>query len=294
MNALLQPTLAVVERAAAFIRGEHGRVTAGQIEEKFLNGLVSYVDRTAEEILVAGLRELLPEATFLTEEETAPNAESNLQWIIDPLDGTTNFLFGLPHYAISVGLKADHIPVFGVICHVPRNEYYYAWQGGGAWRDGQQIRVSERAHLSNALIATGLPYYDFGRAGAYYAALQEFSRHTRGIRRFGAAALDLAYVAAGYTDAFFELGLSPWDVAAGSLLVQEAGGLVGNFTGEADFLEQKECLAGNPRVYGQLVPILTRYSKFATASEKAQVSQAAAALQADTAPADRPDPADAA
>ncbi len=256
MNALLQPTLAVVERAAAFIRGEHGRVTAGQIEEKFLNGLVSYVDRTAEEILVAGLRELLPEATFLTEEETAPNAESNLQWIIDPLDGTTNFLFGLPHYAISVGLKADHIPVFGVICHVPRNEYYYAWQGGGAWRDGQQIRVSERADLSNALIATGLPYYDFGRAGAYYAALQEFSRHTRGIRRFGAAALDLAYVACGHYDAFFEYGLAPWDVAAGVVLVQEAGGKVCDFSGGDHYLHGRELLAVNERLYEEVLGLV--------------------------------------
>lgn len=256
MEHLLQPTLAIVERAAAFIRGEQGRVTAGQVEEKFLNGLVSYVDRTAEEILVDGLHDLLPDATFLTEEETAPNAESDLQWIIDPLDGTTNFLFGLPHYAISVGLKVDHIPVFGLICHVPRNEYYYAWQGGGAWRDGQQIRVSERARLSDSLIATGLPYYDFGRASAYYAALQEFSRHTRGIRRFGAAALDLAYVAAGQYDAFFEYGLAPWDVAAGIVLVQEAGGKICDFSGGGHYLHGREIIATNGRLYEDVRGVL--------------------------------------
>jgi myo-inositol-1(or 4)-monophosphatase len=256
MQHLLQPTLAIVERAAAFIRGEQGRVTAGQVEEKFLNGLVSYVDRTAEEMLVDGLHDLLPDATFLTEEETAPNAESNLQWIIDPLDGTTNFLFGLPHYAISIGLKADRVPVFGLICHVPRDEYYYAWQGGGAWCDGRQIWVSERARLSDSLIATGLPYYDFGRASAYYAALQEFSRQTRGIRRFGAAALDLAYVASGQYDAFFEYGLAPWDVAAGIVLVQEAGGKICDFSGGGHYLHGREIIATNGRLYEDVLGVL--------------------------------------
>jgi myo-inositol-1(or 4)-monophosphatase len=207
------------------------------------------VDRTAEEMLVAGLQTLLPEAGFLTEEETVANTESSLQWIIDPLDGTTNFLHGLPHYAISVGLKSGHELVLGVICHVPLNEYYYAWQGGGAWRDGQPIRVSERAHLSEALIATGLPYYDFGRAASYYATVQDFSRQTRGIRRFGAAALDLAYVACGRYDAFFEYGLAPWDVAGGAVIVQEAGGKMCDFSGGGHYLHGRELVAVSGQLY---------------------------------------------
>jgi len=256
MNALLQPTLAVVERAAAFIRGEHGRVTAGQIEEKFLNGLVSYVDRTAEEILVAGLRELLPEATFLTEEETAPNAESNLQWIIDPLDGTTNFLYGVPHFSVSVALQSDKELILGIVHHVPADEQFYAMKGGGAWCNGERIHTSARAQMRQALMSTGFPYHNFSRAEGWFGALRQFMEQGRGARRYGSAALDLAWVACGRFDIFFEYGLNSWDVAAGALLVQEAGGKACDFSGGNDFIDKKEILATNNGVFEDALKII--------------------------------------
>jgi myo-inositol-1(or 4)-monophosphatase len=239
----------IVQETAAFIRAETGQVQAGQIEEKFLNGLVSYVDRTAEEMLVERLHSLLPEAGFLTEEETVMQKDAEFQWIIDPLDGTTNFLYGLPHFSVSVGLKAGDDLVSGIVHHVPNDELFYAWQGGGAWCNGQRIAVSRRAELRQALISTGFPYHNFSRSDGWFSALHAFMAEGRGVRRFGSAALDLAWVAAGRFDVFFEYGLNAWDVAAGAVLVREAGGRIGDFSGGGDFLSKKEMLAGNAAVF---------------------------------------------
>ncbi len=169
-----------------------------------------------------------------------------------------------------------------VIYDPSRNDLFTATKGRGAYMNERRIRVSKRTQLSQCLISTGFPFRKGDNFPAYLAMMSEVMQRTAGLRRPGAAALDLAYVAAGFTDGFFETGLSPWDVAAGSLLVTEAGGLVGNFTGESDFLEQKECLAGNPRIYGQLVPLLHKYSKFAGAGEKAEARQAADKLSLPT------------
>ncbi len=160
-----------------------------------------------------------------------------------------------------------------VIYDPTRNDLFTATRGRGAYLNERRIRVSKRTELSGCLIATGFPFRPGDNFNTYLRMMAEVMQRTAGLRRPGAAALDLAYVAAGFTDGFFETGLSPWDVAAGSLLVTEAGGLIGNFTGESDFLEQRECLAGNPRVYGQLVALLGKYSKFASAGEKASVRQ---------------------
>jgi myo-inositol-1(or 4)-monophosphatase len=253
---LTRDALPVVEQAAKFIRDEAGKVRPEQIEEKFLNGLVSYVDRGAEQLLVEGLSRLLPDATFLTEEEVIKQQESALQWIVDPLDGTTNFLHQLPHYAISVGLKAEGELVAGLVCHVPANEYYYASKGGGAWCNGRPIRVSQKPALREALIATGFPYHDFEREAAWYKAFHQLMLETRGLRRFGAAALDLAWVACGRYDAFFEYGLSPWDVAGGAVLVREAGGVVHDFSGGDSFMEKSELLAGSAAIMEPLEAII--------------------------------------
>jgi len=245
-----------VQETATFIRAETGRVQAGQIEEKFLNGLVSYVDRTAEEMLVERLSNLLPEAAFITEEETVAQQNAELQWIIDPLDGTTNFLYGLPHFSVSVGLKAGDDLVLGIVHHVPQDEMFYAWQGGGAWCNGQPIRVSSRAEMRQALISTGFPYHNFSRADEWFAALREFMAEGRGARRFGSAALDLAWVAAGRFDVFFEYGLNSWDVAAGAVLVREAGGYATDFSGGGDFIEKKEMLACNEGVFEKALKVV--------------------------------------
>jgi myo-inositol-1(or 4)-monophosphatase len=167
-----------------------------------------------------------------------------------------------------------------VVYDPTRNDLFTATKGRGAYLNDRRIRVSKRTDLKGSLISTGFPFRPGDNFNQYLTMMGDVMQRTAGLRRPGAAALDLAYVAAGYTDGFFELGLKPWDVAAGSLLITEAGGLVGNFTGEADFLEQAECLAGNPKVYGQLVSILGKYSKFASAGEKATLRQAAAEPQA--------------
>lgn len=221
-----------------------------------MNGLVSYVDREAEQMLVERLSKLLPSAGFLTEEGTVAQQAADLQWIIDPLDGTTNFLHGLPHFSISVGLKAGDELVLGVVHHVPNGELFYAWQGGGAWCDGQAIRVSNRATLRQSLISTGFPYHDFERAEAWTVAFNQFMHQCRGLRRFGSAALDLAYVACGRFDMFFEYGLSPWDVAGGAVLVREAGGQVTDFSGGAAFMDKQEILAGNDLAFAAALQIV--------------------------------------
>ena len=213
LQSLTKHTVAAVRETAAFIRAEMGKVSAGQIEEKHLNGLVSYVDRTAEEMLVESLGRLLPEATFLTEEATVENRAGDLQWIIDPLDGTTNFLYGVPHFSVSVGLKVGDQLQVGVVHHVPADECFWAWRDGGAWCNGEAIRASSRSHMRQALVATGFPYHNFDRAQGWFAALRRFMEQGRGARRFGSAALDLAYVACGRFDIFFEYGLNAWDVA---------------------------------------------------------------------------------
>jgi len=254
-----------VQETAAFIRAETSKVQSSDIEEKFLNGLVSYVDRTAEEMLVERLSRILPEAAFITEEETVAQQDAELQWIIDPLDGTTNFLYGLPHFSVSVGLKVENDLAIGIVHHVPQDEMFYAWQGGGAFCNGQSIRVSQREEMRQALISTGFPYHNFSRADEWFAALREFMAEGRGARRFGSAALDLAWVAAGRFDVFFEYGLNAWDVAAGAVLVKEAGGRVTDFSGGGDFIDKKEMLACNSAVFEKALKVVRE--KFARPDE---------------------------
>jgi myo-inositol-1(or 4)-monophosphatase len=228
---------AVLE-ASAFIQQEAVSFGADKIEYKDFNNLVSYVDKEAEKILVDRLKRVLPEAGFITEEGTAgePGDPEALNWIIDPLDGTTNFIHRLPIYCVSVGLAQGKTPIAGVIHEPNLNEVFYAWKGGGAWCNGKQINVSGVQKLSESLLATGFPYYRFEKHKVYMQILEELMQKTHGIRRLGAAAVDLAYVAAGRFEGFYEYNLHSWDMAAGVLLVQEAGGTVTDFRGGDDFL----------------------------------------------------------
>lgn len=232
-----------------YIQTEAQGFTSAMVEEKSVNQLVSHVDRTAEEKLVLGLSEILPEAGFLTEEQTIATEQKEFMWVIDPLDGTTNFIHQLPVYSISLALLHNGLPVIGVVFEPNRHELFYTWKDGGAFLNGRIIRVKQNDELRNSLLATGFPYYDFEHMQNYLNTLQEFLRATRGMRRMGSAAVDLAYVACGRFDGFFEYGLSPWDVAAGVLLVQEAGGSVSTFSGVGNPIFDREVVASSTAIY---------------------------------------------
>ena len=292
MNYLLAAERAA-RTAAEYLR-QAARPSVEQWTAKGTNDFVTEVDHASEQAIIETLLGAYPQHAIWAEESGRQHGrqDSDHVWIIDPLDGTTNFIHGFPVYCISIALRVKDRIEQAVIYDPTRNDLFTATRGRGAFLNDRRIRVSKRTQLKESLIGTGFPFRPGDNFNVYLRMMAEVMKRTAGLRRPGAAALDLAYVAAGYTEGFFETGLSPWDVAAGSLLVTEAGGLIGNFTGEADFLEQRECLAGNPRIYGQLVKILSRYSKFASAGEKAQLRQDAPRLVEDHAePAGlRPEP----
>ena len=241
-------TIQIVKLAEAFIRQESKKFTADKIEVKSLNSLVSYVDKGAEQILVDGLKKILPQAGFITEENTA-NIKAEFQWVIDPLDGTTNFIHKIPAYCVSVGLIKDGKEILGVVHEITKDECFHAWQNGGAFLNGKPIHVSNTNLLSESLIATGFPYENFDTLSKYLTTLSNLMQKTRGIRRIGSAALDLAYVACGRFDGFYEFNLNAWDVCGGACIVTEAGGTVTDFKSDKNYLFGREIIATNSNVH---------------------------------------------
>ncbi|MCD6017427.1 MAG: inositol-monophosphatase [Bacteroidetes bacterium] len=227
-----------------FIRVERKSFSYTAVEIKGLNDLVSYVDKTSEKMLVERLSEILPEAGFIVEENTKSETK-DYNWIVDPLDGTTNFIHGIPCYAISIALEFKGEIIVGVVYEVAQNECFRAFKNGGAFLNDTKISVSERTKLSDSLIATGFPIYNFSRLDNFIHTLTYLMKNTHGIRRIGAAAADLCYLACGRVDAFFEYNLNPWDVAAGALIVKEAGGTVSDFNLTQNWLFGKEIVATN-------------------------------------------------
>ena len=284
MSNSLHPMLNVAIKAAraagALINRAALDVESVRVAQKQVNDFVTEVDQAAERVIIETLLNAYPQHSILAEESGSEHGAKNSDhvWIIDPLDGTTNFIHGFPVYCVSIALAYKGKIEHAVVYDPSRNDLFTATKGRGAYLNERRIRVSKRTQLRDCLISTGFPFRRGDNFKQYMLMLGEVMQRTAGVRRPGSAALDLAYVAAGFADGFFESGLSIWDVAAGSLLVSEAGGLVGNFTGEADFLEQKEILAANPRIYGALIPVVGKFSKFATAGEKAAVRQATAGL----------------
>lgn len=295
MSSNLHPMLNVAIKAAraagALINRAALDVESVRISQKQINDFVTEVDHASEQAIIETLLTAYPGHGILAEESGSEHGakDSEFVWIIDPLDGTTNFIHGFPVYCVSIALAVRGKVEQAVIYDPSRNDLFTSTKGRGAYMNERRLRVSKRTQLKDCLISTGFPFRPGDNFKNYLNMMGDVMQRTAGLRRPGAAALDLAYVAAGFTDGFFETGLSIWDVAAGSLLITEAGGLVGNFTGDADFLEQRECLAGTPRIYGQLVSILGKYSKFASAGDKAAVRQAAQELPA--APAEPEGPA---
>lgn len=245
-------TCEIAKRAGAFIASERAHFDLKNVETKGLHDLVSYVDKTSEKQIVEALSQLLPEAGFITEEGTSSKQGERYQWIIDPLDGTTNFISGIPIYAVSIGLMEDQEIVVGVIYEIGQKECFYAWKGSQAYLNGEVIHVSDTADMQDALLATGFPYSNFSRIDAYLSLLKWGMTDTRGIRRLGSAATDLAYVACGRFDAFFEYDLKPWDVCAGAFIVKQAGGEVFDFEGGENYLFGKEIAASNKVLYQEM------------------------------------------
>jgi myo-inositol-1(or 4)-monophosphatase len=248
-----------------------------KISSKGPNDFVSEVDQAAEQAIIDILLQAYPGHGILAEESGRAHGAKNSEfvWIIDPLDGTTNFLHGFPVYAVSIALAHRGQVQQGVVYDPTRNDLFYASRGRGAFLNDRRLRVSKRTRMNDALIGTGFPFRKGDNFKRYVKMFEEVMQNCAGLRRPGAAALDLCYVAAGYYDGFFETGLNPWDIAAGSLMITEAGGLIGNFTGEADYLHQREVVAGTPKVYGQMVQMLAPYSRVIKADETAEPAPAA-------------------
>lgn len=261
MEKRLNSLVDILSSCGEYLREISLEITEIDFVTKDLNSLVTEFDIASENFLIEKLSQLIPEATFLTEENTVIANKTGLYWIIDPIDGTTNFIHKIPYWGISVALCKDGKIVMGAVADVSNKAIYSAELSKGAYKNGINIGVSHRNNLADSLIATGFPYYDFEKSDAYLEALKYLMEHTRGIRRCGAASLDLCYTASGSFDGFFEYGLSSWDVAAGALLVQEAGGLVLDFSMGDEWLFGKEIIACSPNIAEEFISVIAKAFK---------------------------------
>ncbi|RIX41528.1 MAG: inositol monophosphatase [Rhodocyclales bacterium GT-UBC] len=258
MHPALNIAIKAARRAGQIINRASNDLDQIKVASKQPNDFVTEVDKAAEAAIIETLQEAYPSYGILAEEsgQTAGQGDSEFQWIIDPLDGTTNFIHGLPQYAVSIALAKGGVVDQAVIFDPNRNELFTASKGGGAFLNERRIRVSKRLKLQGALLGTGFPYRMFDQIDTYLAIFKELAQKTAGMRRPGAASLDLAYVACGRYDGFWEFGLAPWDMAAGALLVSEAGGLVSDMRGEANYLETGNLIAGTPKVFAPLLNLV--------------------------------------
>ncbi|HTI61439.1 inositol monophosphatase family protein [Mucilaginibacter sp.] len=259
LENLTKRVVDIAKQAGDFIRQERKNFSPDKIEYKGLNDLVSYVDKGAEKIIVAGLEQLLPESGFITEEKTTTKTGDRYNWIIDPLDGTTNFIHGVPTFSVSIALQEYDELVIGVVYEINLDECFYACKGSPAYLNGQQIRVSNIPAVGGSLIATGFPYYDFEKQQAYMELFTELMKSCHGLRRLGSAAVDLVYTACGRFEAFYEYNLNAWDIAAGVVIVRQAGGEVVNFKGGSEVLNTRELLATNGKITQEALGIIQKY-----------------------------------
>jgi len=255
MHPMLNIAVKAARRAGGIINRATRNLDVITVKEKAANDFVSEVDHEAEQAIIRTLLEAYPDHSILAEESGA-SGRSEYEWIIDPLDGTTNFLHGLPQFAVSIALRHRGVITQAVIYDPTRNDLYTATKGRGAFLNETRIRVSKRAHLKPSLIGTGFPYRQIDHLDTYLAMMRDMICNTAAIRRAGAASLDLAWVAAGRMDGFWELGLGPWDMAAGALLILEAGGMVGDLEGNNGYLESGHIVVGNPKVFAQMLALL--------------------------------------
>jgi myo-inositol-1(or 4)-monophosphatase len=263
LEVIQNDTLNICEEVGAFIAKEAESFDLSRVEQKTaFNNLVSYVDKEAEKKLVTALSKSFPKAGFITEEGTVEQShDSEYHWIIDPLDGTTNFLHGLPIYGISVALTKNGKPIIGVIYHIVRKELFYAIENSPAYCNKSEIRVSDVSTVQESLLCTGFPYHQFEQSDAYLEIIKEFLNYTHGIRRLGSAAVDLAYVACGRLDGFFEYNLNSWDIAGGLLIVKQAGGIVTDFNGGDNVLFGKQLCASNGKIQSEMLAVIQKHWK---------------------------------
>lgn len=253
---LIEQLLPIGESVGEYMRNEIDKVLRSQVEEKELNSLVSYVDKTSEEKIVEALAKILPEAGFITEEKTIQTEEKEAMWIIDPLDGTTNYLFGIPHYSTSIALKVNGKIVLGMVRDNAKAEVFHATKGNGAFLNDRKLKLSNNLDLANSIFVTGFPYSNEYNPDEYLTTIKHWLKNSRGVRRHGSAALDLAYVAAGRVSCYYEGFLNIWDIAAGTLIAKEAGAMVSDFAGGQGHLESCKIVACNPAIYQEVISII--------------------------------------
>jgi len=259
LKKITQNVCVLAKEVGEFIRAKSGKVNSEDIEVKGLHDFVTYVDKNAEKLLVTGLRKIFPEAGFITEENTVSDSSGEYTWIVDPLDGTTNFIHSVPCYSISIALMYRSEIIIGVIYEINLKECFYAWKNSKAYLNGVEVSVSNISKLSDALLITGFPNRNYYLLDEYLALFKYFMEETHGLRRFGSAAVDLAYVACGRGEGFYEYGLSVWDVAAGILIVNQAGGKVSDFSGGKNFLFGEEIIASGGNIFSTFQKTIERY-----------------------------------
>lgn len=258
-SRVCEDTIELARKVGSFIREERKKFTSASVSSKGKHDFVTHVDKASEERLVKGLSAIVPGSGFIAEEGTAVADKEKYKWIIDPLDGTTNFIHGAPPYSISIGLLEDSQLIAGVIYEITLDECFYAWKGSKAYLNGKPIHVSDTQTVDASLIATGFPYHDYNRLDGFMKTLEHFFHHSHGVRRLGSAAADLAYVACGRYDAFYEYNLKAWDVAAGAFIVQQAGGKATDFKGGDEFLFGLEIIASNSTIHNEFQKAVSQY-----------------------------------
>lgn len=257
-NEIGQKVLSTARVVGEFIIEQRKTFTIDKAESKGHQDFVSYVDKESERKIVASLKLILPGSGFIAEEQSAEYNNEEYVWIIDPLDGTTNYIHGVAPHAISIALRKGEDVVLGVVYELTSREIFYSWEGIGAFCNDKPISVSKATNMKNGLISTGFPINDFSRLDKHLLVIEQVVRNSHGVRRYGSAATDLAYVAAGRFDGFFEYGLNVWDLAAGAYLVLKAGGKVSDYSGGKNFYFGRELCAGTPGVYSNLVELLSK------------------------------------
>jgi len=257
LEILCNKTIQLVTEVGKYIRVNIDPNKNHEFELKGKNDFVTEIDKNSEKQLTSGLSKIFPIAGFIAEEKTKTVIHETYNWVIDPIDGTTNFIHGLYPHAISVALLEDNKPILGVVYEIGRNECFYTWKGAASYCNGNQIHVSQNKSITKSLIATGFPYYDYERLEPFLKTLEFFMKNSQGIRRLGSAATDLAYVACGRFDAFYEYSLKPWDVAAGILIVENAGGKTSDFSGTDTHIFNAEIIAANSYVYKEFLDVIS-------------------------------------